>query len=66
MEQICFAGCHNADGRETSYGYFGTYRKILCFSDKEKIWKEMLELPVIFQVNADFHDNRKKRKVVKS
>ena len=25
----------------------------------------MLELPVIFQVNADFHDNRKKRKIVK-
>ena len=39
--------------------------RFYAFQTRKKIWKEMLELPVIFQVNADFHDNRKKRKVVK-
>ena len=32
---------------------------------RKKIWKEVLDLPVIFQVNAEFFDGRKKRKLIK-
>ena len=32
---------------------------------RKKIWKEVLDLPVIFQVNAEFFDGRKKRSWLK-
>lgn len=38
--------------------------RFYAFQKRKKIWKEIMELPVIFQINADFFDNRKKRKVV--
>lgn len=39
--------------------------RFYAYQRRKKIWNAVLDLPVIFQFNAEFFENRKKKKLVK-